>query len=130
MLRAALLLLLAAPAAAQTPMSAEAFEAYSTGKTLYFGKTGAPYGAEQYLSGRRVIWTFLDGECQEGHWFEQAGDICFVYDLRPDAPQCWTFYQRDTGLAAQYENDPSATPLIEVEQSDEPLQCPGPDVGA
>ncbi|MHC0053222.1 hypothetical protein [Actibacterium sp. D379-3] len=122
-------LLAAGPALADPPMSATAFEAYSTGKTLYYGTAGVAYGAEQYLPGRRVIWTFLDGECQQGIWYEQAGKICFAYENRPDAPQCWSFYESESGLMARFENDPDATPLIEVEQSPEPLICPGPDLG-
>lgn len=123
-------LVAAAPALAEPPMSAQAFENYATGKTLYYGTSGIPYGAEQYLPGRRVIWTFLDGDCQEGVWYEQGGDICFLYDVKPDQPQCWTFYNRGDGLMAQFENDPTASPLVEVEQRKEPLVCPGPDVGA
>lgn len=123
-------LLLAVPSAlAAEPMSAEEFERYTNGKTLYFGTPGAPYGAEQYLPGRRVIWTFLDGECQEGIWYEQDGLICFVYDTLPGDPQCWGFYATPGGMTALFENDPEASALIETEQGHDPLLCPGPDVG-
>ncbi|TCO72837.1 hypothetical protein [Rhodovulum euryhalinum] len=126
-----LLAALAAPglAAEPQPMNAEEFERYSTGKTLFYATRGAPYGAEQYLGGRRVIWTFLDGECTEGVWYESAGQICFSYDHRPEDPQCWSFYRSATGLMARFENDPAQTELIEVEQSREPLICTGPEVG-
>lgn len=117
------------PALADTPMNAATFDAYATGKTLYFGSGGIAYGAEQYLPGQRVIWTFLDGECQTGEWYEQDRQICFIYDDRPDAPQCWSFFASNRGLTAQFENDPESTELIEVEQSSEPLICPGPKVG-
>lgn len=116
-------------AAAQTPMTAAEFEAYVTGKTLFFSSEGQAYGAEQYLPNRRVIWTFLGDECQEGFWYENQGQICFVYDFSPD-PQCWTFWQKANGLGARFENDPAATELYEVYQSPEPLVCEGPDVGA
>ncbi|ALG90765.1 MULTISPECIES: hypothetical protein [Actibacterium] len=122
-------LLAAAPALADPPMSAEAFERYAMGKTLFFGKAGIAYGAEQYLPGRRVIWTFLDGDCQHGEWYEAGGQICFVYEARPDTPQCWSFFDGPGGLTARFENDPEATQLVEVEQSPEPLLCPGPEVG-
>lgn len=115
--------------AGDAPLSAAEFEAYSTGKTLYYGSFGAPYGAEQYMPGRRVIWTFLDGQCQEGEWYEEAGQICFLYDTKPGLPQCWSFYLRDGGLAARFEGDEQIRPLIEVEQSDKPLDCPGPAIG-
>lgn len=124
-----LLLWCGAAQAADTPMSAEAFERYATGRTLYFGADGLAYGAEQYLPGRQVIWTFLNGECQHGHWYEEAGQICFVYEDRPDAPQCWSFYQDGAGVSARFQGDPEATELYEVQKDDAPLICPGPEVG-
>lgn len=123
------LTLWATPALAQSPMSAEAFENYATGKTLVYSESGMPYGAEQYLPGRRVIWTFLDGGCRTGAWYQRADQICFRYDHAPGNPQCWTFFRSDDGLTARFENDPQARVLVEVEQSPEPLVCPGPKVG-
>ncbi len=114
--------------AEDTPMSAAEFEAYVTGKTLFYSVQGTPYGAEQYLPGRRVIWTFLEDECQEGTWYEENGLICFVYET-DFGPQCWSFWERGGGLAARFENEPSGTELYEVRQSDEPLACRGPKVG-
>lgn len=122
------LLLLASSLNAQEAMSTEAFDAYTRGKTFYYGSGGMAYGAEEYLSDRRVRWSFLDGECQEGRWYEEAGEICFVYENRPE-PQCWTFTRGPEGLVARFVNDPFATELYEVEQSDEPLSCPGPKIG-
>src|SRR6056297_3315549 len=59
----ALAALLAGPAFAE--MSAEEFDAYTRGQTFYYGAEGEePYGAEEYLPGQRVRWSFLDGECQ------------------------------------------------------------------
>lgn len=116
-------------AEADAPMSAQAFDDYTTGHTFYFGSGGRAYGAEQYLPGREVIWTFLNGECQRGRWYEEAGMICFVYDGTPDAPQCWRFFDTGTGLSARFEGDPEATELYEVQKDDTPLVCPGPEVG-
>lgn len=123
------LLVAAAPALAEDPMSAADFESYTEGKTLYYGTPGAPYGAEQYLPGRHVVWTFLDGECQEGIWYEQDGLICFIYDTFAATPQCWSFYATPGGMTALFENDPEATELIETQQGHDPLLCPGPEVG-
>jgi len=117
-------------AEAAEPMSAAAFDRYATGKTLFYASGGRAYGAEQYLSGRRVIWTFLDGDCSEGVWFEADGQICFRYDHDPEDPQCWSFFESGQGLMARFENDPDQTELIEVNQSREPLICSGPRVGA
>jgi hypothetical protein len=126
---AALAVLAPAARSAEPPMSAAEFESYVTGRTLtYAARGGAPYGAEQYLPGRRVIWTFLDGACEDGIWYEEAGQICFLYDFAPE-PQCWSFWQGASGLIARFENDPGASELYEVRQSPEPLRCQGPEVG-
>lgn len=122
------LLSLPALASAESFMTAQEFESYTTGKTFYFGSNGAPYGAEEYLDNRRVRWSFLDGECQEGYWYPEDDLICFLYEETPD-PQCWSFVQSGTSMIAQFENDPSSTTLYEVDQSSEPLLCYGPKIG-
>ncbi len=119
--------LFAAPLAAE-PMDGAAFDAYTKGKTLYFGSGGAPYGAEVYLEDRRVRWSFLDGECKDGYWYEEAGNICFVYEDRPE-PQCWTFEQRGGGLLAQFQNEPGALSLYEAQDLGEEMLCLGPKIG-
>ena len=122
----ALCLTLALPAmAAETPMTAEQFERYSTGKTLTFGFAGRPYGIEEYLPGRQVIWQFMGEQCRRGTWYEEAGQICFSYEHDP-TPQCWTFYQTDRGIRARFAGDPPGMELVEVEQTREPMQGGGP----
>lgn len=120
---------LAGAAPAAEPMSAAEFETYATGKTLFYATGGFTYGAEQYLADRRVIWTFLDGQCATGFWYESDNQICFRYDHDPADPQCWSFYQAASGLMARFENDPEDMELIEVNQSREPLICLGPNPG-
>ncbi len=124
----ALTCLTALPALAAEPMSASDFESYVTGKTLYFGLNGDAYGVEEYLPDRQVRWSFLDGKCKDGFWYEDTGQICFVYEDDP-APQCWSFFKEGPGLRAVFENDPSSTVLYEANQDDEPMLCHGPDVG-
>lgn len=121
-----LLLALASPVAAETgPLDAAGFEAYTQGRTLSFGSQGAePYGMERYLSGRRVIWTFLDGQCDNGVWYEQDDSICFTYDFDP-TPQCWQFFVQDDGLLAIFMNDPGTTVLYEVQDNAGDLICGG-----
>ena len=125
---AVLALITAAPLAAQTTMTAKEFEAYTSGKTLFYNSNGQTYGAERYLEGRRVEWSFLDGECKPGQWYEDTGQICFTYDDNPDA-QCWTFQLGNGGLIARFENDPATTELYEAEDTDEKLLCLGPKIG-
>ncbi len=123
-----LLALTTLPAAAQSNMSAAEFDAYTRGKTLFYGNGSTPYGAEIYLPDRRVKWSFLDGECKEGEWYEAGDLICFIYEDRPD-PQCWSFEIGPRGLIARFENDPATTPLYEANESTEELLCLGPKIG-
>ena len=120
--------LLAAPAWSAEPMSASEFEAYVTGKTLYFGLGGEAYGVEEYLPDRQVRWSFLDGKCKDGFWYEESSQICFVYEDNP-RPQCWSFFREGSGLRAVFENDPENTTLYEAQQNDEPMLCLGPEIG-
>lgn len=129
---AALLLCLSAHSAfAQTedPMTGAEFDAYSRGKILTYADEGYIYGTEEYLSDRRVRWAFTQEECQIGHWYETNDrQICFVYDQEPNA-QCWKFFLGPNGMTAQSMNEGSDQRLDEVQQTNEPLACAGPDVG-
>lgn len=136
--RAATLILaatLALPALAQevtpvadAPMTGAEFDAYATGKTLSYAQDGVVWGSEQYLPGRKVVWAFTEDDCQYGQWFEEKGNICFLYDNDPDA-QCWKFFREASGLRAIFMGADGGTSLSEVAQSTTPLNCPGPDVG-
>ncbi len=125
---ALLAFVVAAPLAAQSTMTAEEFDAYTRGKTLFYNSNGQTYGAERYLEDRRVEWSFLDGECKPGAWYEDNGQICFTYDDNPGA-QCWTFQLGSGGLIARFENDPTTTELYEAEDIDEEMLCLGPKIG-
>lgn len=127
----ALALLCSLPLAAQAEdlLGAEAFDSYTRGKTLSFSWQGQEFGKEQYLSDRRVIWAFSGEECRRGSWYPQGDHICFTYNDDP-TPKCWTFQLGPTGLQAMFEDGTQGADLTEVEQSPDPLSCPGPDVGA
>jgi hypothetical protein len=119
--------LFSAPAGAD-PMTAAEFEAYVTGKTLFYGSEGSAYGAEIYHENRRVTWSFLDGDCKEGYWYPEGANICFVYEDRID-PQCWTFEQSSSGLRATFTSDPTTTALYEAQDVGREMICLGPKVG-
>jgi len=118
------------PAWAETIVPPAKFERMTSGKTLYFDRGGQPYGAETYLANRQVLWRYSDGTCSTGHWFEDAGNICFVYDATP-LPQCWIFVERDGEFFARTLGTPSED-ISEIRlagESPEPLDCPAPNLG-
>lgn len=114
--------------AAETPLTPEEFEARVTGRTLTYSSGGVAYGAEEYMEGRRVRWSYLDGECQDGRWYVSGDQVCFVYENIVD-PQCWKFFSDGGRLLARFENDPGQTELYETARSEDPLLCLGPEVG-
>ena len=62
------LILAATPALAETPLTAAEFDALTHGKDPHLSADGIPFGIEEYLHDRRVRWSYLDGECNEGKW--------------------------------------------------------------
>ena len=121
---------IAAPALAEdTPMSAAAFEAFVTGKTLSYSLAGQVFGTEVYKPDRKVIWAFTKEECREGYWYDKGPEICFVYE-DPNDPQCWLFYSRADGMWARFVGDAADAPLSQVSPSQGPLSCAGSNVGA
>jgi hypothetical protein len=120
--------LIAAPAAAQSPMSADEFEAFVTGKTLDFSNSTGVFGTEEYLPGRRVRWAFTDDICKFGYWYEADAMICFAYDGYPDQ-HCWTVWVDGDHLAARPAEDSPDTAPRSITEATKPLTCLGPDVG-
>lgn len=118
--------LLATSLVAQTSMDAATFETYTRGKTLYFESDGSPFGTEQYLPNRRVRWAAQDGYCKTGRWYPDGQMICFLYEAS-SVPQCWAFYQTDSGLTAQYGDGQGA--VSETRSSTKPISCLGPEIG-
>ena len=117
-----------APAAAETPMSAGAFEAYVTGETLAFSIGDFLLGVEEYSPGREVRWSVPGETCKTGRWYPSGEQICFVY-LDGTGPQCWTFFRAPGGLRARFADDPPGTARYDVRASDAPMQCLGPEIG-
>lgn len=121
------LLITASPAIAETPLDGDGFEALVEGKTLTFSVGQDPYGVEYYAPNRRVIWSFVGGECVNGEWYEvttQAGpNICFVYENN-DEPQCWQVFDVNGKIRADFMNSPGTTVLYEAVEA-EPLICGG-----
>lgn len=128
-LTAALLACASASAAlAQSSLGAEAFDQFTQGKTLYYFSNGQPYGVEQYLPNRRVIWSFLDGQCQYGSWYENGPQICFEYEESP-GPQCWQFFLEGGQLRAVFEDGTEGDTPYVADEAPEDMLCLGPEVG-
>ena len=122
------LILCPAFAVAQEPMSGAEFEALTEGKIFHFRQNGNVYGGESYLTNRRVRWSFFDGTCLVGRWFERDAYICFDYGA--DQPlQCWTFTQTDQGFQAEFYPKSEGDGLYDAYRVNEPLDCTGPKVG-
>jgi hypothetical protein len=123
------LAVLAMPAFAQTPLTAEEFDAQVTGHTITYSQFDQVFGVEEYLPNRQVRWSVAENLCQYGSWYPEGDAICFVYEY--DAtPHCWTFWLDGGTLRALSKRDLPGAELSEVSRSDTPLSCPGPDVGA
>jgi hypothetical protein len=119
---------IATPGLAETPITAEAFEAHVTGKTVTYRQFDGVFGIEEYLPGRKVRWSTAPNECLYGSWYPEGDLICFVYEYNP-APTCWTFWLNGGALVALSSNGVAGEELYEVDASDQGLPCPGPEVG-
>lgn len=129
-MRAALILLLAAaPACAESPLTAQEFDALTIGRIMTWAEFGTVYGVEQYLPNRQVRWTVLGDDCKAGHWYQDGPAICFQYEDDP-APDCWEITRSGTDLVARYTTNPPETEPVVVRETTEALACFGPKVGA
>ena len=113
---------------AEATLSGPDFDAFTKGHTLYYSQNGKVYGAESYLDDAKVRWSFLDGNCLFGRWYETGDLICFDYGAEFDI-QCWRFFKGKKGLIAEFAGDDNSLSLYEAYRTPSPLECPGPDVG-
>ncbi len=122
-------LLVVAAQAADIPLSAEAFEDYTTGYTVTFADRAGHAGQETYLENRRVRWADHEGVCTDGSWYGMGEMICFDYGEEP-VTQCWWFYLEDYGLRAEYIDQSADSTLFETGRDDKPITCrqPGTDL--
>jgi hypothetical protein len=115
-------------ASAETLMTADEFETWSTGKTLDYSIDGTLYGSEMHLPGRKTLDADTGGPCHAGHWFPEGDAICFVYDGDP-REHCWRFWRDGVGVLAELVDGPPDLSLSQVTEAPAPLSCPGPEVG-
>jgi hypothetical protein len=108
-------------------MTAEEFDAWSKDQTLDYWIEGEYWGSEMHFADRRTLDADPEGPCIEGRWYPAGDAICFTYDQSP-GPHCWRFWRRDGTVFAELVGAPDQ-PMSTVTLADEPLACPGPDVG-
>jgi hypothetical protein len=121
------LCLLSSALQARTLMTAEEFEAFSTGQTLDYWVDGAYWGSERHLATRQTLDADAEGPCRAGAWFPKAGAICFTYEGEP-AEHCWRFWRDGDRVTAEIVGSEDAF-SAEVMIADQPLSCPAPDLG-
>lgn len=124
----AFLCLLATAAPAQTAMSPDEFDSWSTGKTLDYSVAGQVYGSEAYFPGRKVRDADTGGPCVDGSWYADGDAVCFVYPAR-DGTHCWRYWREGEAVFAKPVAAAPGDPAQSVTVADAPLACPGPDVG-
>lgn len=123
-LMAALMLAGAARAADDTPLTAEAFDALTLGKTMDTASGGTVYGIETFLPGRRVVWRDAR-RCVEGQWQQVADEICFTYADKPDRPVCWLYFDRGDRIEGRHSAAlPGSDPIV-LTPGDGPISCDG-----
>lgn len=123
-LMAALMLAGAVRAADDTPLTAEAFDALTRGKTMDTASGGTVYGIETFLPGRRVVWRDAR-RCVEGQWQQVADEICFTYADKPDRPVCWLYFDRGDRIEGRHSAAlPGSDPIV-LTPGDGPISCDG-----
>jgi hypothetical protein len=127
-LAALFLATLAGPATAETPLSAEAFDAATEGATITYDYGGGLFGTEEYLPDRRVRWAFEGDLCIYGDWYQDGDEICFVYENDP-TPACWHYFLEGGKIRGRYMGEGGGWEILESSRDGGPLPCAGPDVG-
>jgi hypothetical protein len=117
------------PVRAETPMTADEFDALTQGRTMTWSEFGTVYGIEQYLPGRQVRWSPIGADCKLGHWYPDGPAICFQYEDDID-PDCWLIARSADGIIARYLTNPPETEPVVVAETTEMPACLGPKIGA
>ena len=130
---ACLAALLTGPALAEAPMTGAEFQAHVGTNTFSYRYSDGTRGIADYGPGRTLLWAFEGDECVNGTWFEDGDQLCFAFE-DVSLAACWHFYKDSNRLrgraTALGTGDQPDIDIVEVSHTDQPLTCPGPDVGA
>ena len=121
------LILAATPALAETPLTAEEFDAATLGDTITYDYGNGLFGTEEYLDGRRVRWAFDGDLCIYGVWYQSGDEICFDYENDP-TPACWHYFLENGKIRGSLRGG-GVLEIMESSRDGGPLPCAGPDVG-
>jgi hypothetical protein len=119
--------LLTTAAPAETLMTPEEFDIWSTGKILDYSFNGEIYSREEHFPDRRSLLQ-IDGDCAEGSWHVEGAAICFVYPTI-EGTHCWHFWREGSSVLALPTGSIPDSERDLVTPSASPLACRGPDVG-
>jgi len=95
---------------AETPMSAEDFEAFFQGRTVAAYDEAGLYEEETFLPGGKTFLRSLD-RCRKGEWWVEGRLICFTYENDPQS-HCWGIYDRGSWAIAWPDDDRRNMPLV------------------
>ena len=123
-----LLATFATPTVAAELVPLDAFDAFASGKTLYYSQNGMPFGIERYLPGHKSIWQYADGTCVAGDYYARGDMICFLYE-GDTQEQCWRFFKDGKTYSARAEGAQPQDDLSVMGRDQRPIPCKGPDVG-
>jgi hypothetical protein len=128
----ALCAVLAGPASGETPMTGAEFQAHVGTNTFSYLYSNCVHGIADYGPGRTLRWAFEGDVCINGTWFEDGDQLCFAFE-DGTLSACWHFYKDDNRLRGHAtvlgSGDQADIDIFEVSHTDQPLTCPGPDVG-
>lgn len=113
-------------------MTGAEFQAHVGMNTFSYGYSTGTRGTADYGPDRTLLWAFEGEGCFRGQWYEDGTEICFAYE-DGSLSACWHFFLQDNrlrGTATRLgSGDRTAVDIFELSHTDQPLSCPGPDVG-
>jgi hypothetical protein len=119
-------------ATAETPMTGAEFQTHVGQNTISYLYSSGARGTADYGPGRTLRWAFEGDACITGYWFEEGDQLCFAFE-DGTLSACWLFFKdgdriRGTATVLQSGDQPDLE-IYEVSHTDQPLTCPGQDMG-
>jgi hypothetical protein len=114
------------------PLTGAEFQAHIGQNTFSYQYSNGVRGTADYGPDRSFLWAFEGDSCFEGYWFDRGNEICFAF-VDGTLSACWHIFKDGNRLLGKATYLSSGSPLDlelrEVSHTDQPMVCPGPDVG-